>query len=94
MTNGNKIALRAARRGGVLLAELEKGGREGGDRKSKDFRLTHVGKSDSPYRDVLNEAGVSYKQAAQVAVTRRVDSVGNTREISFANQACGRILGI
>ena len=45
-------------------------------------------------RDVLNEAGVSYKQAAQVAVTRRVDSVGNTREISFANQACGRILGI
>src|ERR1035438_9821067 len=48
-SQATEISLRAEIRGGELLAEIEKGAN----------RFTHTGKP-SPYKEVLDEAGVSY----------------------------------
>lgn len=53
-----EISLRAQKRGGAMLAELEKS--QGG----RPETVSHAGKSLSQYKDVLDDAGLSYKKAA------------------------------
>jgi hypothetical protein len=61
-SQASEISLRAQKRGGAMLAELEKAP-HGGDLKSD--RVTRMGKSISPYKEVLEKAELSYKKAAQ-----------------------------
>jgi len=56
-----EIKLRAERRAGELLAEIEKGG--GGDRRSDDFQMSTDGHLISEYAQVLKDTSTS-RQAA------------------------------
>lgn len=58
---GAEIALRAERKGGMLLKELERG--SGGDRRSEEFQISSVGYLKSDYRDVLEDTGLTYQAA-------------------------------
>lgn len=57
----SEIKLRAERKAGEMLAQLERG--QGGDRRSDDFQISQPAKFESSYKQVLDDNDVTYQTA-------------------------------